>query len=158
MVYVRFTARLKPRPFKTAIGPYNGVEAEASQNGNSTHMPAERLQKIIAAAGIASRRKAEELISAGHVKVNGTVVTELGTKADADTGPYVLNLKNASDGTLKVTAKVLLSVYFHADSKSRNLPEHAIDPGQVWTIPGLASSDKVTISASGYAPLELTVP
>jgi len=48
-------------------------------------MPAERLQKIIAAAGIASRRKAEELISAGHVKVNGAVVTELGTKADPDT-------------------------------------------------------------------------
>ena len=48
-------------------------------------MPAERLQKIIAAAGIASRRKAEELISAGHVKVNGTVVTELGTKADPET-------------------------------------------------------------------------
>ena len=47
-------------------------------------MPAERLQKIIAAAGVASRRKAEELISAGHVKVNGTVVTELGTKADAE--------------------------------------------------------------------------
>ena len=47
-------------------------------------MPAERLQKIIAAAGVASRRKAEELISAGHVKVNGTVVTELGTKADPD--------------------------------------------------------------------------
>jgi 23S rRNA pseudouridine2605 synthase len=47
-------------------------------------MAAERLQKIIAAAGVASRRKAEELISAGHVKVNGTVVTELGTKADPD--------------------------------------------------------------------------
>jgi 23S rRNA pseudouridine2605 synthase len=47
-------------------------------------MPAERLQKIIAAAGIASRRKAEELISSGHVKVNGTVVTALGTKADLD--------------------------------------------------------------------------
>jgi 23S rRNA pseudouridine2605 synthase len=47
-------------------------------------MSTERLQKIIAAAGIASRRKAEELISAGHVKVNGTVVTELGTKADPD--------------------------------------------------------------------------
>ena len=43
-------------------------------------MPLERLQKIIAAAGIASRRKAEELISSGHVQVNGTVVTELGTK------------------------------------------------------------------------------
>ena len=45
-------------------------------------MPAERLQKIIAAAGIASRRKAEELITAGSVSVNGQTVTELGTKAD----------------------------------------------------------------------------
>jgi 23S rRNA pseudouridine2605 synthase len=47
-------------------------------------MPAERLQKIIAAAGIASRRKAEELISGGQVSVNGQIVTELGTKADAE--------------------------------------------------------------------------
>jgi 23S rRNA pseudouridine2605 synthase len=47
-------------------------------------MPAERLQKIIAAAGIASRRKSEELISGGLVSVNGTIVTELGSKADAD--------------------------------------------------------------------------
>jgi 23S rRNA pseudouridine2605 synthase len=47
-------------------------------------MPAERLQKIIAAAGITSRRRAEELISGGHVQVNGTVVTELGTKADPE--------------------------------------------------------------------------
>ena len=47
-------------------------------------MPAERLQKIIAAAGIASRRKAEELISSGLVSVNGQTVTELGTKADPE--------------------------------------------------------------------------
>jgi 23S rRNA pseudouridine2605 synthase len=47
-------------------------------------MAAERLQKIIAAAGIASRRKAEELISSGLVQVNGTTVTELGTKADPE--------------------------------------------------------------------------
>jgi 23S rRNA pseudouridine2605 synthase len=47
-------------------------------------MPAERLQKIIAAAGIASRRKAEELITGGQVSVNGQIVTELGTKADPD--------------------------------------------------------------------------
>lgn len=40
----------------------------------------DRLQKVIARAGIASRRKAEELITAGKVKVNGEVVTELGTK------------------------------------------------------------------------------
>jgi 23S rRNA pseudouridine2605 synthase len=44
----------------------------------------QRLQKIIAAAGIASRRKAEELISSGRVQVNGQAVTELGSKADAE--------------------------------------------------------------------------
>jgi len=45
-------------------------------------MPAERLQKIIAAAGIASRRRAEEMIASGRVSVNGQIVSELGTKAD----------------------------------------------------------------------------
>jgi 23S rRNA pseudouridine2605 synthase len=47
-------------------------------------MPLERLQKIIAASGVASRRKAEELITAHRVTLNGEVVTELGTKADPD--------------------------------------------------------------------------
>jgi 23S rRNA pseudouridine2605 synthase len=47
-------------------------------------MPLERLQKIIAASGLASRRKAEELIAAGRVAVNRQIVTELGTKADPD--------------------------------------------------------------------------
>jgi pseudouridine synthase len=42
----------------------------------------ERLQKILSAAGIASRRTAETLITQGRVSVNGTTVTELGTKAD----------------------------------------------------------------------------
>jgi 23S rRNA pseudouridine2605 synthase len=45
-------------------------------------MPEERLQKILSRAGVASRRKAEELILAGRVAVNGKVVTELGSKAD----------------------------------------------------------------------------
>ena len=45
----------------------------------------ERLQKLIAEAGIASRRKAEQLILDGQVSVNGQVVTELGTKADPAT-------------------------------------------------------------------------
>ncbi len=44
----------------------------------------ERLQKLIAQAGIASRRAAEQLILNGEVTVNGKVVTELGTKADAE--------------------------------------------------------------------------
>lgn len=64
-------------------------------------MPAERLQKIIAAAGIASRRKAEELISGGHVKVNGTVITELGTKADAEVDH------------IRVNGKLLQGAQFH---------------------------------------------
>jgi 23S rRNA pseudouridine2605 synthase len=56
-------------------------------------MPVERLQKIIAAAGIASRRKAEELIVSGHVQVNGQVVTALGTKADPETDHVRVNGK-----------------------------------------------------------------
>jgi len=45
-------------------------------------MPEERLQKILSQAGITSRRKAEELIQAGRVSVNGATITELGSKAD----------------------------------------------------------------------------
>ncbi len=57
----------------------------------------ERLQKIIAAAGIASRRKAELLIAAGRVTVNGQVVTRLGT------------LANAQQDHIKVDGKLLRS-------------------------------------------------
>jgi len=46
-------------------------------------MATDRLQKILARAGVASRRAAEELISSGRVRVNGRVVSELGAKADA---------------------------------------------------------------------------
>jgi 23S rRNA pseudouridine2605 synthase len=44
----------------------------------------ERLQKVLAHAGVASRRKAEELIQQGRVMVNGKVITQLGTKVDPD--------------------------------------------------------------------------
>ncbi|MCZ2078263.1 MAG: rRNA pseudouridine synthase [Bryobacteraceae bacterium] len=54
-------------------------------------MAEERLQKIISRAGIASRRKAEELISAGSVTVNGATVTELGSKADAERDSIKVN-------------------------------------------------------------------
>lgn len=43
----------------------------------------ERLQKFLAECGVASRRKCEELITAGKVKVNGKIVTELGTKVNS---------------------------------------------------------------------------
>lgn len=44
----------------------------------------ERLQKVIAQSGITSRRKAEQLIIDGKVRVNGQTVTELGTKVTSD--------------------------------------------------------------------------
>jgi 23S rRNA pseudouridine2605 synthase len=55
----------------------------------------ERLQKIISRAGIASRRHAEQLIESGQVRVNGHVITELGTKA------------NASEDRIEVAGKVV---------------------------------------------------
>ena len=47
-------------------------------------MSDERLQKLLSQAGIASRRKAEELITQGRITVNGAVITELGSKADLE--------------------------------------------------------------------------
>jgi 23S rRNA pseudouridine2605 synthase len=54
-----------------------------ARRGRPAEARGERLQKVIAAAGVASRRAAEELIRAGRVRVNGTVVRELGSRADA---------------------------------------------------------------------------
>ena len=55
----------------------------AIEKGGAEEPKLERLQKILAAAGIASRRKAEEIILAGRVQVNGPRSRELGTKHDA---------------------------------------------------------------------------
>ena len=53
----------------------------------------ERLNKLIAQAGIASRRGAEELIKDGKVSVNGKIISELGTKADAEKDHIKVNGK-----------------------------------------------------------------
>jgi hypothetical protein len=76
----------------------------------------------------------------------------------ADSGPYVLKLQNTSKDALKVTAQVLTSLPSHADRRTRDIPEHEIAAGETWSIPDLAASDKVTVKAPGFAPLELTVP
>ena len=47
-------------------------------------MAEERLQKILSQAGVASRRQAEKIMAEGRVAVNGTVITELGSKADIE--------------------------------------------------------------------------
>lgn len=54
-------------------------------------MAEERLQKILSHAGVASRRQAEELILAGRVKVNGSVVQTLGARADPETDEILVD-------------------------------------------------------------------
>jgi 23S rRNA pseudouridine2605 synthase len=57
-------------------------------------MAEERLQKILSRWGVTSRRKAEELILAGRVSVNGKTVTELGSKADPEADQIRVTGKN----------------------------------------------------------------
>src|SRR6476469_6986893 len=66
---------------KAKAGPRKPAVAAETQNTGST----ERLQKLLARAGVASRRAAEEMIAVGKVRVNGVVVTEMGTRANPAT-------------------------------------------------------------------------
>jgi hypothetical protein len=78
--------------------------------------------------------------------------------ADADSGPYVLKLKNTSTDAIELNATVHQSVISHGTAKDRALPAHVVNPCDTWSISDLAAGDKVTVTAKGFAPLELTVP
>jgi 23S rRNA pseudouridine2605 synthase len=82
-------------------------------------MPEERLQKILARAGVASRRKAEEYITEGRVTVNGKTVTELGSKADLQHDHIKV------DGHLLRAPKHLI---YLALNKPKNVMTTAFDP------------------------------
>ncbi len=69
-------------------------------------MSEERLQKVMAAAGIASRRASEKLIEAGRVRVNGTIVTEMGMKVDPANDKIVVDGKPLRAKTRHVYIKV----------------------------------------------------
>ncbi len=78
----------------------------------------ERLQKILAGAGVASRRKCEELILGGKVQVNGETVTALGTKADPDVDEITV------DGKAIGTEKKMYLVF----NKPKGVITSASDP------------------------------
>ena len=88
----------------------------------------ERLQKVIAEAGIASRRKAEELIKQGQVKVNGNVVTELGTKVNSndkvEVNDRVIEKENKEYYLLNKPRGVITST---SDDKNRRVVTELID-------------------------------
>ena len=82
-------------------------------------MPEERLQKILSRAGIASRRKAEQIIQEGRVTVNGTAITELGSKADLERDHIKV------DGKLLRNPKHVISIALH---KPRGVMTTVSDP------------------------------
>lgn len=61
-----------------------------------------RLQKFLAACGVASRRKSEDIISNGRVKVNGDIITEMGFKIDPDNDKVLVDDKNITLENRKV--------------------------------------------------------
>ncbi len=103
-------------------------------------MPEERLQKILAGVGVASRRKAEELITEGRVTVNGKVITELGTKADIETDH------------IKVDGRLLRPVANHvyiALNKPDSVVTTANDPQRRTTVMDLLQGLKVRVYPVG---------
>ncbi|MEN6497869.1 MAG: pseudouridine synthase [Thermoguttaceae bacterium] len=72
---------MPPRPRPNKRRPPSRRPSPPSSSGTS-EQPGERLQKILAAAGLGSRRQCEELIQTGRVEVGRQVVTELGTRVD----------------------------------------------------------------------------
>jgi 23S rRNA pseudouridine2605 synthase len=84
----------------------------------------ERLQKVLAAAGLASRRKCEEIILQGRVTVNGEPVTELGAKVDPTSDEIVVDGK-------PIARQKKIYVAFH---KPKGVISSAKDPGGRQTV------------------------
>jgi 23S rRNA pseudouridine2605 synthase len=100
----------------------------------------ERLQKILATAGIASRRKAEQFIIEGRVTVNGTVITELGSKADPDRDHVKV------DGKLVRTPEHFLYIALH---KPDNVVSTASDPQRRTTVVELMAGIRARVFPVG---------
>jgi 23S rRNA pseudouridine2605 synthase len=105
-------------------------------------MPMERLQKILAAAGVASRRKAEEMILKGMVTVNGTVITEMGTKAD----PATDRIKVGNKVLLTATTQEFVYILLH---KPKGFVTTVSDPEKRPTVMNLVAGVKTRIYPVG---------
>jgi 23S rRNA pseudouridine2605 synthase len=103
-------------------------------------MPEERLQKLLAHAGIASRRRAEQLILEGRVTVNGAVVTELGTKADAESDHIKVDGKH-----IRAAEKPM----YLAMNKPKNVVSTVIDPEGRSTVMDLLRGVKARVYPVG---------
>jgi 23S rRNA pseudouridine2605 synthase len=75
-------ARGVPKAAPKAASRASARPGKAAPRSSRPQAPGDRLQKILAAAGVASRRACETVILEGRVQVNGVTVTELGTRAD----------------------------------------------------------------------------
>jgi 23S rRNA pseudouridine2605 synthase len=100
----------------------------------------ERLQKILATAGIASRRKAEDFIIEGRVTVNGKVITELGSKADPDQDHIKV------DGKLIRQPEHFIYLALH---KPDNVVSTAHDPQRRTTVLDLVAGIKARVFPVG---------
>lgn len=90
-----------------------------------------RLQRILASAGVASRREAEGFITAGRVQVNGRTVTELGAKADPDVDRVTVDGKRIEPDRPKIVVllhKPALVMTTKADPQRRPTVMHLLPP------------------------------
>ena len=100
-------------------------------------MTLERLQKILARAGVASRRACEELVAAGRVTVDGRAVTELGAKADPETQEVRLDGRRVRSESLQywMLNKPKGVVCTHDDPAGRSRPLDFIPDAQARLFP-----------------------
>lgn len=73
-------------------------------------------------------------------------------------GPHILKVKNTSSSALTLKAVVRWSVISHGSARTIELPPRTVEAGESWSISDLSAEDRVTLTADGFEPLELTVP